>query len=72
MDLRTGRIYESREAARAAGVPASDLIAVDRDRDGRVRLSSVAVTQLYGTTQQPHQGTREKARRRKRLAQQGR
>ena len=31
MDLRTGRTYESKTAARAAGVPESDLMQYDPD-----------------------------------------
>ncbi len=69
MDLRSGRIYETRDEALAAGVPASDLMEVERTADGRYRLPAEQVIQvLGGTTQQPHQGARERARRAKRLA----
>lgn len=69
MDLRSGRIYETRDEALAAGVPASDLMEVERTADGRYRLPAEQVVRLYGgTAQQPHQGKREMARRAKRLA----
>ena len=42
MDLRTGQTYETFEAARAAGVPASDIAEVTRGRDDvpEVRFAS--------------------------------
>jgi len=70
MDLRTGRVYESKEAALAAGVPEADVIEVVRTPDGRYRLPSEAVVTALGGTpaHTPHQGTREMARRAKRFA----
>lgn len=74
MDLRTGRVYESRDEAIAAGVPAADLIEVERAADGRYRLPADKVISLLGgnPAHRPHQGTREMARRAKRLAGRGR
>lgn len=67
MDLNTGRVYESREAAIAAGVNPADLVAVERTPDGGYRLSpEQVITALGGIAKpkyQPHQGTREMARR---------
>jgi hypothetical protein len=42
MDLRTGETYESREAARAAGVPESDIAEIVRHDEAipEVRFSS--------------------------------
>jgi hypothetical protein len=42
MDLRTGQTYESREAARAAGVPDSDIAEIVRHDDAypEVRFAS--------------------------------
>lgn len=71
MDLRTGRVYESREAAIAAGVDPGDLIEVERTPDGRYRLPADKVIKALGgiakPKYQPHQSTREMARRAKRL-----
>lgn len=74
MDLKTGRVYETREAARAAGVNPADLIEVERTADGRYRLPSDQVVRALGGSahHQPHQSTREMARRAKRLAKVGR
>ena len=70
MDLRTGRVYESRDEAIAAGVPAADLVEVERTADGRYRLPADQVITVLGgnPTHAPHQGVREMARRAKRLA----
>jgi hypothetical protein len=62
MDLRTGRTYESREAALAAGVPASDIVEVvktPRGPEPRVRREPLVPT----SNQQRHQGARERVRR---------
>lgn len=70
MDLNTGRVYESREAAIAAGVNPADLVAVERTPDGGYRLTSEQVITALGgnPAHAPHQGTREMARRAKRFA----
>lgn len=70
MDLQTGRVYESRDEAIAAGVPAADLVEVERTTDGRYRLPADKVISSLGGNpwHQPHQGTREMARRAKRVA----
>lgn len=34
MDIRTGRIYETREAARADGVPDADIALIEEAPDG--------------------------------------
>lgn len=74
MDLGTGRVYETREAAIKAGVNPADLIEVERTEDGRYRLPSDRVVAYFGGNphHNPHQGTREMARRAKRLARVGR
>jgi hypothetical protein len=65
MDLRTGRTYESREAALADGVPESDIAEVVQTPEG----PSVRVTrQPFKAEPNPryparHQGTREMKRR---------
>ena len=41
MDLRTGKTYESPEAAKAAGVPESDLVEVVHLADGRIAARAV-------------------------------
>jgi len=68
MDLRTGRLYESKAAALAAGVPESDLVAVEVGAGGRLRLLGKALG-IRTSKYQPHQGKREMARRAKRMAQ---
>ena len=68
MDLRSGRVHESKEAALAAGVPESDLMEVERTADGRYRLPPDEVVRvLGGSAQVPHQGKRELARRARRM-----
>lgn len=71
MDLGTGRIYETREAALAAGVNPDDLIEVERTADGRYRLPSDKVVLALGGNphHSPHQGRREMERRAKRFSQ---
>jgi hypothetical protein len=39
MDIRTGRTFETREEALAAGVPESDLVLIERSVDGEPRSS---------------------------------
>ena len=63
MDIKTGTIYPSLDAALAAGVPERDLMtAVHRETleelQKRLNLTSKHV---------PHSGERERSRRRKRL-----
>lgn len=62
MDLRTGRTYESKEAALAAGVPESDVAEVlDTPNGPTVRIPFVPDTNPKHPT--THQGKRELARR---------
>ena len=69
MDLRTGRTYESVEAAQAAGVPESDIAEVINTPNGpEPRVSR----QPFVVKQNPkhpvrHQGAREMKRRRSAL-----
>lgn len=60
MDIRTGRLYDTREDALAAGVPASDIAEVVTRRDG-------TYWPKFTNTKYPrrHQGSRETARRQK-------
>lgn len=62
MDIRTGRTYDTREAALAAGVPESDIadMRVTRDSDYWPRFSRNQPV--------PHQGPRETRRRLRQLA----
>ena len=70
MDLKTGRVYDSREEALAAGVSDADLIEVERTADGRYRLPADKVVEAFGgnPNHRPHQGRREIDRRARRLA----
>lgn len=65
MDLRTGKTYDTKEAALADGVPESDVVEVRTTRDREFHLKFA--NRKYP---EPHQGTREKARRQRRMAEQ--
>lgn len=67
MDLRTGRTYETKEAALAAGVPESDIaeVHVTRDYDFHLKFANPKYSG-------PHQGKRETERRRRRMEEQQR
>lgn len=49
MDMRTGRTYESYEAARADGVPASDIALIEHGPDGEPRPSFAKPARLKFT-----------------------
>lgn len=61
MDIRTGRMYETREAAQADGVPDADIAEVTVRRDGTYW------PKFDRSRHQPHQGHRELARRLRRM-----
>lgn len=58
MDLRTGRTYETKEAALADGVPESDVaeVQITRDHDFHLKFANPKYPA-------PHQGKREAERR---------
>lgn len=58
MDIRTGKTYETKEAALADGVPESDIAEVQVQRDGSYWPKFV--NKKYPAR---HQGERERARR---------
>jgi hypothetical protein len=62
MDLRTGKTYDTREAALADGAAASDVVEVTTIRDGKFWLK-------FENKKHPvrHQSKREMARRQKAL-----
>lgn len=59
MDMKTGKTYESLEAAKADGVPESRLVSSDPAYWQRFQNAKYP---------EPHQGARERVRRAKRLA----
>jgi hypothetical protein len=68
MDLRTGRTYETREAAIAAGVPEADIVELTRTGPRFQRLGPTVRREYATPVGNPlhpvrHQGTRERARR---------
>jgi hypothetical protein len=65
MDIRTGKTYETQEAALADGVPASDIAHVTVTRDGEYWPKFDNPKRYTGGAQQ---GARELARRANRLA----
>ena len=56
MDMRTGRIYESKEAALADGVPEGDAMEITRDLEYWLKRTNTKIAT-------PHQGKREMQRR---------
>jgi hypothetical protein len=66
MDMRTGKLYESAEDARAAGVPESDIAEIDA-QGKLVKFFRESIKMRENPAFAPHQGGRERARR---LAQQ--
>jgi hypothetical protein len=65
MDMRTGQIYESIDAAREAGVPEEFLAPVPHHA---IEVRRECATPCERSKYQPHQGSRELARRLRRVA----
>lgn len=63
MDMRTGKTYDSVEAARAAGVPESDIAEIDAQ--GKLLKFFRESIKVKENPKWPasHQGARERARR---------